>query len=110
MTVNDEKAALQIGKAFAETFGADFDSDVMTSNASEDVSVLATSVNKPSCFWFTGSVDGEKWDKAEREDRIHDDIPVNHSGLFAPVIQPTMRIGFEALCVAALSHLASRES
>lgn len=72
------------------------------------MSDLATSVGKPYCFWFIGSVDGEKWDQAKEQGRIAEDIPVNHSALFAPVIQPTMKTGVEALCVAALSYLARK--
>lgn len=46
-----------------------------------------------------------RWDRAEREGKLFDDVPANHSGYFAPVIQPTLRVGFEALCVAALTFL-----
>lgn len=73
--------------------------------ASEDFSDLATSINKPYCFWAFGGTDAEKWDKAEKEGRIAEDIPANHSGLFAPVIQPTLKTGVECLCAAALTHL-----
>ena len=38
--------------------------------------------------------------------RIAQDIPVNHSPNFAPVIQPTLDTGTEALVVAALAWLA----
>ena len=99
---------MKLTEAFKETFGGEFDPAVVTSNASEDVSDLATSVSKPYCFWFFGGVDGQKWDKAERDGRVVEDIPVNHNSLFAPVIQPTLKTGFEALCVAAMSFLGSK--
>lgn len=50
-----------------------------------------------------------RWDRAEREGRLFEDVPANHSAYFAPVVQPTLRVGFEALCVAALTFL-KRES
>jgi len=34
------------------------------------------------------------------------DIPVNHSEFFAPVIEPTLSVGTLALVVAALTYLA----
>jgi hippurate hydrolase len=34
-------------------------------------------------------------------------IPVNHSSRFAPVIQPTLQTGTQALVVAALAWLAT---
>jgi metal-dependent amidase/aminoacylase/carboxypeptidase family protein len=110
LTVNDENSTERISKAFTETFGEEFDPAPPTSNASEDFSDLATSVKKPYCFWFFGGVNGEKWDNAEKAKRIAEDIPVNHSAFFAPVIQPTLKTGFEALCVAALAYLGRKES
>ena len=38
--------------------------------------------------------------------RVAQDIPVNHSASFAPVIQPTLDTGTQALVVAALAWLA----
>lgn len=81
----------------------------MISNASEDVSDLATSVNSPYCMWFFGGTDNENWDKAQKAGRIAEDIPVNHSAMFAPVLQPTMETGVKALCAAALTHLGQGE-
>jgi hypothetical protein len=37
--------------------------------------------------------------------RVAQDIPVNHSPLFAPVIQPTLDTGTRAMVVAALAWL-----
>jgi hippurate hydrolase len=34
------------------------------------------------------------------------DIPVNHNPAFAPVIQPTLDVGTQAMVVAALAWLA----
>jgi len=38
---------------------------------------------------------------------VDEDIPVNHSPLFAPVIQPTLDTGTKALVAAAPAWLAS---
>ncbi|KAB5527992.1 putative amidohydrolase [Coniochaeta sp. 2T2.1] len=109
LTVNDADATQKVSAAFANHFGDAFDPAPTTSNASEDMSDLATAVEKPYCYWFIGGIDAEKWDKAEKEGRIAEDIPVNHSSLFAPVIQPTLRTGVESLCVAALAYLGRQQ-
>jgi hippurate hydrolase len=36
---------------------------------------------------------------------VEQDIPVNHSEFFAPVIEPTLSTGTQALVVAALAYL-----
>ena len=46
------------------------------------------------------------YDAAEQAGRVAQDIPVNHSAAFAPVIQPTLDTGTQALVVAALAWLA----
>ena len=108
LTVNDDGLAEQLKESFGSFFKADFEFDRPSSNGSEDFSVLATKIDKPSCFWFLGGVDEEKWDKAEREGRLMEDIPSNHSPYFAPVIQPTIKVGIEALCIGALTFLGKK--
>jgi hypothetical protein len=45
-------------------------------------------------------IDPDTYRKAEQAGRVFQDIPVNHSATFAPVLQPTLDIGTEALVVA----------
>ncbi|KAL8987270.1 MAG: hypothetical protein Q9169_008715, partial [Polycauliona sp. 2 TL-2023] len=71
---------------------------------SEDFSILARAINVPSIFWMLGGCDPVKWDEAKRNDKIGE-IPINHSAEFAPVIEPTLRTGVDALAVAALTFL-----
>nr|OQO25048.1 hypothetical protein B0A51_07141 [Rachicladosporium sp. CCFEE 5018] len=84
LTVNDDTVTSNLGDSFTAVFGDSFDPDTVISNASEDVSDLATSVDSPYCMWFIGGIEHEKWDKAVKAGRIAEDIPVNHSALFAP--------------------------
>ena len=109
LTPNDGDVTSKLADTFHGAFGDDFINGLAASNASEDVSILATSVEKPCCFWFFGGVDAEKWDKAAKDGRIAQEIPSNHSPYFAPVIQPTLRTGTETLCAAALTFLSSKE-
>jgi len=104
-TYNDPDLADTLAASFASHFGDSFNSDIPRVNASEDVSILATSRDKPSLFWFFGGVDPALWDEKAASGKIEEDIPFNHSSLFAPIIHPTLRTGIEALAVGALTFL-----
>ena len=110
MTVNDTEETGKIIDSFGKFFGKEFYSDNPANNASEDVSILATSIGAACCFWFIGGIDPELWDRAETEGKLTDDVPTNHSAFFAPVIQPTLKVGIEALCVGALTFLVRKPS
>ena len=103
LTVNDEEATKTLEQSFKDFFGEKFNSAVQCSTASEDFSILGTSQGKPCCFWFFGGVDEKFWDEKEKEGKLVEDIPVNHSSFFAPIIQPTLSTGVDALCLAALT-------
>lgn len=108
MTVNDTDIAERLSQTFQKIFGDSFDPNAATAHASEDFSDLATNFDRPYCFWFIGGIDGGKWDQAKSDGRISQDIPANHSGLFAPAVKSTLQTGFTALCAAALTFLDTR--
>ena len=54
---------------------------------------------RPSVFWFVGGADPDTYDAAERDGRLGE-LPTNHSPAFAPVLDPTVRAGIEALVLA----------
>lgn len=82
-----------------------YQNNITSVEGSEDFGILATSINRPSCFFVYGGIDPEVYDKAEREGRLDEDVPGNHSPLFAPVVQPTLTCGIEGYVVAALTFL-----
>jgi len=49
----------------------------------------------------------DTYHQAEQAGRVDQDIPVNHSAHFPPVIEPTLDTGIQAMVVAALAWLAS---
>jgi metal-dependent amidase/aminoacylase/carboxypeptidase family protein len=109
---NDADVTSSIETSFSEHFVAGkhgFQNDISGVEGSEDFGILATVIGKPSCFFLYGGMDPEKYDKAEREGRLDEDIPGNHSPLFAPVIQPTLTCGVDGYAVAALTFLRARE-
>ncbi|OJJ40151.1 hypothetical protein ASPWEDRAFT_144557 [Aspergillus wentii DTO 134E9] len=104
-TDNNDRLAAQLAESFGDHFGGQFDGDTPRTNVSEDFSTLATSHGIPCSFWFIGGVDPGLWDRAQADEALMQEIPGNHSALFAPVIQPTMKTGVDALCIAALTYL-----
>lgn len=105
LSVNDEGVTNSVHDSFREFFGDRFDPNTAPSTASEDYSILGSSQGKPCCFWFFGGVDEKLWDEAKKKSRLAEDISVNHSPFFAPVIQPALGTGVNALCLAALTFL-----
>jgi hypothetical protein len=54
-----------------------------------------------------GGTDPDAYRAAEQTGRIAQDIPVNHAAGFAPLIQPTLDTGTQALIAAALAWLGT---
>jgi metal-dependent amidase/aminoacylase/carboxypeptidase family protein len=102
ITVNDESMMRTLSTSFREHFKDTFDANITATTISEDFSVLASSQGKPCAFWHLGGIEEGLWDQRLEEGRL-DDIPANHTARFAPVIQPTLRTGVDALCIAALT-------
>ncbi|KAL9122208.1 MAG: hypothetical protein Q9187_001243 [Circinaria calcarea] len=103
-TVNDQETTETLHSSFRDFFD-EYNDDQPRMNGSEDFSYLGTAIGKPCSFWFIGGIDPDLWDEVEKKGRIAEEIPVNHSPFFAPVMQPTLRIGVDALCLAAMTFL-----
>jgi hippurate hydrolase len=95
-----------VASAFGSFFGDRF-APAGQQSASEDFSDIPTALGVPYTYWFIGGIDADKYDAAEKAGRIAQDIPVNHSANFAPVIHPTLDTGTQALVVGALAWLAT---
>ncbi|MEU4393769.1 amidohydrolase [Kribbella sp. NPDC023855] len=99
-----EETEATIG-AFIKHFGAERIEQMPQVNASEDVGVFGEALQVPTVFWFWGGLETEPTIAAFAEGRM-DQLPGNHSPYFAPVIEPTLTTGVEALIAAALTWLA----
>ena len=106
LTDNDDAATERVASAFAGFFG-DRTQPVGQQSASEDFSDIPVALDVPYTYWFIGGSDPDSYDRALRADRVAQDIPVNHSATFAPVIQPTLDTGTQTLVVAALAWLVA---
>lgn len=105
-TVNDEEATRRVADAFAAHFGDDAHTiDLQT--ASEDMSEIPAAFGVPFTYWGIGGIDPGLYADAVRRGTVAQDVPVNHSPVFAPVVQPTLDTGVGALTVAALAWLGA---
>jgi hippurate hydrolase len=102
LNVNDKAASDRVAAAMREYFSADRVRHTGPAPASEDFGCFGTDWHAPSVFWFVGGTDPDVYAKAKAEGRIND-LPVNHSPHFAPVLHPTLETGVEAMAVAALA-------
>ena len=104
VTDNDAKATDQVSQAFSEYFG-ERAVTMGQQTASEDFSDIPTALGVPYTYWGIGCTDADTYNRAAAAERVAQDIPVNHSPAFAPILQPTLDTGTQALVVAALSSL-----
>ena len=104
ITDNDPAVTARVAEAFTDYFG-DRARPLPMQTASEDFSDIPKALGVPYTYWGIGGIDPDAYRKAEEAGRVAQDIPVNHSANFAPVIQPTLDTGTEALVVAALAWL-----
>jgi hippurate hydrolase len=106
LNVNDRDASKRVVDAFRERFGADRVRETGPAPASEDFGSFGSEWHSPSVFWFVGGTDPDLYAKAKAANRLNE-LPVNHSPKFAPVIHPTLRTGVEALVVATQAWLSA---
>jgi amidohydrolase len=101
-TDNDPEVTKRVATAFDDQFG-DRTGELPLQTASEDFSDIPKALGVPYTYWGIGGTDPDAYAKAEAAGRIAQDIPVNHSAKFAPVLQPTLDTGTSALVTAALA-------
>ena len=104
LNVNDRDASRRVVDAFRGHFGAERVRETGPAPASEDFGSFGTDWHSPSVFWFVGGTDPQLYAKAKEANRLND-LPVNHSPKFAPVLHPTLRMGVETLVVATRAWL-----
>jgi amidohydrolase len=107
LNVNDRDASKRVVDAFRGYFGVERVRETGPAPASEDFGSFGSEWHSPSVFWFVGGTDPIIYAKAKEANRLNE-LPVNHSPKFAPVIHPTLRTGVEALVVATLEWLSAQ--
>jgi len=106
LNVNDKAASDRVAEAFRAHFSTDRVFHTGPAPASEDFGCFGTEWHAPSVFWFVGGTDPALYAKAKADGRLNE-LPVNHSPHFAPVLHPTLETGVEAMVAAALAWNAA---
>jgi hippurate hydrolase len=104
--VNDEEATERTMDALRAELGAENVLDQPLIMGSEDFGTFGKVAGVPSCFWFVGGYDPQRVAAARDAGRVDEDLPTNHSPLFAPVIEPTLSIGIRTMVAAASAWLS----
>jgi len=100
LTRNDAAATRKVVAALERHFGTDRVHEIEPATASEDFSLFGAAWGVPAVFWVVGGIDPDRYKAAEQAGKL-DEIPANHAPDFAPVINPTLRTGVEAMLAAA---------
>lgn len=93
LTDNDPEVTARVTEAFRAHFGEARVINLGRIPASEDFSRLPDAFGTPYTYWGLGGFPPEKAG------------PPNHSPYFAPLLQPTLSAGTEAIVVAVLAYL-----
>ncbi len=104
VTDNDPGTTERVAVAFAGVFG-DRAGPGTPRHRQRGLQRDPQGAGRPYTYWSFGGTDPDRYREAEQAGRIAQDIPVNHSPAFAPVIQPTLDTGTQTLVTAALVWL-----
>lgn len=97
--VNDAVLAERTGAVFKAAFGDKAVRDTEPGSASEDYSVFILA-GIPSMYFSIGGADPAKLAEAKAKGM---EVPGNHSPMFAPLPQPAIRTGAEAMTLAVMN-------
>ena len=94
-------------KNFESFFGLMME-EMQQDTASDDFSILVPE-GIPRAYWNFGSEDHQTWENAWKNKKLNE-LPGNHSALYAPLIEPTLRAGLDAMAIAALTFLTNGDT
>lgn len=103
--INDPDCTARTLSGLREVFGQDAVRDIPPVMGSEDVGNLGTAVGAPVVYWLLGGADPALFEGVTVTGALPAHVPSNHSPYFAPVPDPTLRVGITALTTAAREWL-----
>jgi hippurate hydrolase len=109
LTRNDEAATRRVAAALVARFGEARVHEITPATASEDFGLFGTAWDVPTVFWVVGGIDPATYARAQAAGTL-DELPANHAPDFAPVIDPTLRTGIEAMLAAVGAWTAVAEA
>jgi hippurate hydrolase len=102
--VNDGAITERAAAAFNAAFGDQAHIVPKPLSASEDYSEFINA-GVPSLYFFIGSYEPQRVADAQKSGIA---LPVNHSPMYAPVPEPTIRTGVAAMTIAVMSAMDSK--
>ncbi len=106
VTVNDPALARRLNGVFRAWFGEARVSPAEAATYGEDFTEFGrTSPKVPIAIFSLGGTDPAKWEAAKKTGAP---LPGNHSALFAPLPEPTLKTGITAMSAAVLDLLAKK--
>jgi hippurate hydrolase len=106
VTVNDVTLARRLNSVFRAWFGEARVSPAEAATYGEDFTEYGrTSPKVPIAIFSLGGTDPAKWAEAQKSGAP---LPGNHSALFAPLPEPTLKTGITAMSAAVLDLLRKK--
>ena len=106
VTVNDGPLTRRLAGVFTEWLGADRVKPTPPVTVGEDFTYFGRTTDKvPICIWWVGGMAPEKFEESKRTGVP---VPSNHSPLFAPVPEPTLKAAVTAMTAAVLELLGKK--
>ncbi len=106
VTINDGPLTRRLSGVFTEWFGADRAKQVPPITGAEDFTYFGRTMEKvPICIWWVGGMAPEKFEESKRTGVP---VPSNHSPLFAPVPEPTLKAAVTSMSAAVLDLLGKK--
>jgi len=101
---NDQGVFDTVRPIFDEVFGQD-SVDAKRTTVSEDFANIPLAFGAPYMYWVVGCTPQELWDRAVAENRVKQDVPVNHMNTFLPEYEPTVDATTKAAAAGVLTYL-----
>ncbi len=108
VVVNDADALGRTLEAFRGWLGPEKVFDPGAGAGSEDVGILATAADAPLSYWLLGGADPALFTTGRLDDPALRTVASNHSPHYAPVLEPTLSLGTQALTLAVRTWLPAR--
>lgn len=89
---------------FDDVFGPE-SVDAERTTVSEDFANIPKAFGVPYLYWVVGCTPRDLWDRAVAENRVKEDVPVNHMNTFLPEYGPTVSATTRAAAAGVLAYL-----
>lgn len=101
---NDPGVFRAVRPVFDSVFGGE-SVDAARTTVSEDFATIPRAFGVPYLYWVVGCTPRELWDRAVAENRVDEDVPVNHMSTFLPDFGPTVDAATRAAAASLLTYL-----